>query len=116
MLHSRFINTVGVRGTNIPLDLHQEHLNKLCKSCVKVLGANKAEKSMVRCGNALGVLHDVLECFNNENNVTTPSGSHHQPSYTEDVKLVIGELQRNNVFNIDGRKHSHCRKTRLVTC
>ena len=42
LLYSRFINTAGVRGWNIPLDLDQEHLNRLCKDCVKGLGSNKA--------------------------------------------------------------------------
>jgi len=79
MLYSRFVNTVGVRGRNIPLDLHQEHLNRLCKDCVKGLGANKTPKAIVRCGKALGVLHDVLKCFDKENNVPVSSASHCRP-------------------------------------
>jgi hypothetical protein len=37
---SRFINTQGVKGRNIPVDLHQEHLNKVIKDMVNDLSAN----------------------------------------------------------------------------
>ena len=47
LLYSRFVNTKGVRGRNIPLDLHQEHLNRLCKDCVKGLGSNKTKSAIV---------------------------------------------------------------------
>ena len=45
LLYGRFINTAGVRGRNIPLDLHQEHLNRLCKDCVKGLGSNRQKRT-----------------------------------------------------------------------
>lgn len=55
----------------------------------------------------------MLECFDKENNVTVPSGSHHRPSYAEDIKLIIGELKRNHIFDRkDNRKRSYCRKTK----
>lgn len=44
LLWSRFINATGKAGHNIPCDLHMEHLNRLCKSAIKMLGVNKTEK------------------------------------------------------------------------
>ena len=40
LLYSRFINTHGVPGRNIAVDLHIEHLNCACKDSIKGLGAN----------------------------------------------------------------------------
>ena len=34
LIWSWFINTHGVPGRNIPLDLHLEHLNRLCKTSI----------------------------------------------------------------------------------
>lgn len=67
LIWSRFVNTQGVQGKNIPLDLHQEHLNKLCKTCIVGPGANKGEEAIVRCSKALGTLQNVLTAFDRNN-------------------------------------------------
>ena len=41
LIWSRFVNTSGVRGRNISLDLHLEHLNQVVKNTIQGLGANK---------------------------------------------------------------------------
>ena len=48
LIWSRFINTHGCPGRNIPKDLHCEHLNRLCKTAVEGLGSNKVEESISR--------------------------------------------------------------------
>ena len=50
----RFINTHGQPGHNIECDLHMEHLNRLCKTSIKSMGANKTEKAIVRASKAIG--------------------------------------------------------------
>ena len=35
IMWSRFVNIRGVPGGNIPADLHNEHLNRLCKESIK---------------------------------------------------------------------------------
>ena len=40
LLWSRFINTQGIHGKNIPMELHQEHLNRVCKTSIEALGPN----------------------------------------------------------------------------
>ena len=64
MIWSRFVNIKGVPGGNIPADLHNEHLNRLCKEAVKALGSNKNEKGIIRAGKALGTLSPILRHFN----------------------------------------------------
>ena len=107
LLYSKFINTAGVRGRNIPLDLHQEHLNRLCKDCVKGLGSNKTKENIIRCSKAMGVLHDFLANFDKLNEVSSTSGAHSSPSFKEDVKLILNELNTARVFSVisNDRKH-----------
>jgi len=100
LLYSRFVNTTGIRGRNIPLDLHQEHLNKLCKDCVKGLGSNKTKQGITRCNKALGTLHDLLKNFDEKNNVACANGAHRSPSNKLDLNLIIEELQRTKVFDV----------------
>ena len=40
---SRFVNVHGFPGHNISRDLHMEHLNRLVKTAINGLGANKSQ-------------------------------------------------------------------------
>ena len=104
---NRFVNTQGRIGKNIPLDLHQEHLNRLCKTSIECLGANKTDNAIVRCGKALGTLHSVLEQFDANNSMSDVGGAHQKPSYKKDLTMILKELQQSNIFKvIPGRTHS----------
>ena len=46
LMWSKFINTHGRPGGNIPADLHMEHINRACKTVMKNLGSNLTEKSL----------------------------------------------------------------------
>ena len=50
LLWSRFVNTHGIIGHNIPGDLYLEHLNRLCKGAVNDKGSNKGEKAFTFVG------------------------------------------------------------------
>ena len=54
VIWSCFVNIRCVPGGNIPADLHNEHLNKICKDAVRALGSNKTEEGVIRVGKALG--------------------------------------------------------------
>ena len=71
LIWSRTINTHGIRGRNIPFDLHLEHLNRLCKDSINNLGANKNSKAVVRCSKALGTLYSTLTQFDIDNSVVS---------------------------------------------
>ena len=57
---SSFVNCHGLSGKNISMDLHMEHLNRLCKTSIQGLGANKSEKAI---GKTISVLGDLLKNF-----------------------------------------------------
>ena len=50
LIWCRCVNTHGLQGRNIPMDLHMEHLNFLCKEAISALGANKTPKAICRMG------------------------------------------------------------------
>ena len=70
---SRFVNCHGTPGKNISMDLHMEHLNRLCKTSIQGLGANKSTKAILRVGKTIGVLDELVNNFDVDNNVV---GSH----------------------------------------
>lgn len=107
LIWSRFVNTVGIRGRNIPADLHLEHLNRILKGTVEGLGSNKSKEGIVRCSKALGVVHATLKKYDEDNNISLSSGAHGRPEYKKELQTIIKELQENKVFNvIPGRKHA----------
>jgi len=115
LLYSRFVNTKGVRGRNIPLDLHQEHLNRVCKDCVKGLHSNKTKDAIVRCGKALGTLNDLLINFDQSNHVASASGAHNSPSYEQDLKIIVEELLQTKVFDaVPNRRHKSFKNPRNI--
>ncbi len=63
LLWSRFVNTHSISGRNIPCDLFQEHLNRVCKEAVQGLRANKTEKAITKIGKTLGTVVPVLDNY-----------------------------------------------------
>lgn len=94
---SRFVNTRGVRGRDIAANLHQEHLNRLCKDCAKGLSSSKS-KNIERCSKALGVLDKFLSNFG-ENRVPNTSGGHSPPP-CKDLYSIVHELKETEVFSV----------------
>ena len=115
LIWSCCINTHGVRGRNIPFDLHLEHLNRLCKESIKGLQANKTKEAIVHCGKVLGTLDPLLAQFDRDNSVSQPSGAHHSPLFKKDLDVIVKELQEYEVFTrIPGRKHHSFPKPRDI--
>ena len=65
--YSRFINVHGRPKCNIPCDLYMEHLNRMVKSCVQHLGANKTERSIQRIDKCIGQIDKNLTCYDQQN-------------------------------------------------
>ncbi len=63
---SSFINVHGVPGRNICCDLHMEHLNRIAKTAVDGLGANKTQNAIDRVGKTVSTLTETLEMFDKE--------------------------------------------------
>ena len=106
--HPRFINLHGHTGSNVPCDLHMEHLNKMVKLCVHHLAANKMEKSIERIGKSISPIYEALCAFDDENLISNASGKHSVPSRKEDQNEIIKELLQNDIFEFKpGREHKH---------
>jgi L1 cell adhesion molecule like protein len=109
LIWSRFINTHGVPGRNIPSDLYNEHLNKVCKTAVANLGANVAPTSLKRVGKMVGILSDVQLNFDEQLHIQSNSGHHEICSAERDIHLMLGQLLDANVFHCsynDSRQHN----------
>ena len=59
------VNVRGLPGKSIPNNLHI--INRLVKTSLKGLGANKTEKANSTIGKILGVIQPVLQSFDTEN-------------------------------------------------
>lgn len=117
LLYSRFVNTQGGKGRNIPADLHMEHLNKVCKECVRDLGPNKTTESIQQVSKCIGPIDSVMTAFDTENGVHSRSGDHKKASNTDDVKTISNDLVQYKVFISQNRKahHSFKRPKNLFT-
>ena len=107
LVWSRFVNTRGHQGCNIPTDLHLEHLNRICKTAIKGLGANKTEKSIIRIGKALGTIAPVLDNFDHISGVSEVSGQHHVASAEDDLKLLLDVLKNVAPFSNQPKRKYH---------
>ena len=56
LIWSHFVNMHGSCGRNISVDLHMEHLNRICNDAVAHLGANKTLGAIVRIGKVVGTI------------------------------------------------------------
>ena len=113
LLYSRFVNTRGGKGKNVPCDLHMAHLNKICKECVRDLGSNKTVTEIQRASKALGAVHPILQQFDKINYVSVSSGRHKKPTcreeihmITEEIHMITSECKKYSIF-YKGHKHVH---------
>ena len=104
MLWSRFVNTVGKPGHNIPADLHMEHLNRALKEAVSNLRSNKSEKSIIRAGKALGTLVPIVTFFDELISVSKPGSSHAIPLRHQDVRKMVYEIHKNNLLSTNANQ------------
>ena len=110
-LYSRFVNTQGRPGCNIPADEHQEHLNRVCKDSISHLGANKTKESIKRVGKCVGMISKVTENLDKQLCVAKTSGKHTISSSKKDMDIIVNELVESEIFTSkNGRKHSICTK------
>ena len=115
LLWSRFINTTGLQGHNIPPDLHMEHLNRLCKSVIHGLGANKSDTSIGRVAKALGTLSPALSNSDNDSSVSDDGSIHKRPVREKDVDMIVKQLQKSkNLSVVPKRTHATFKNVRNI--
>ncbi len=76
LMWGQFVDVHDLRGKNIPNDLRMEHHNRLLKTALQGLGANKTGATMMKSAKVLGVINPVLANFDSENQVTDISGGY----------------------------------------
>ena len=108
ILTSRFINTKGRTGCNLPCDLHLEHLNRRLKGVLTRMESNVKPSSVTRAARAIGVVDEICRSFGNEMGRQDDSDKHRKPSYIKDYKLILDELDAIDIYkNIPNRKHKN---------
>ena len=96
---SHFINCHGFPGHNISCDLHIEHINRKIKTAIEGLGADKSEKAIVRTGNCIGPLDDILSSYDKTAKIYIPSGKHSRHSISKELDKLIQELLTYGAFD-----------------
>ena len=110
---SRFINIHGQLGRNISYDLHMENLNRVARTAIDGLGANKTEQAIVKIGRCVRKIVSVLENFDKQTGVTEVSASHSKKSITKDLHQVEEQLNR-QMYLILLICTSHSAKSNLI--
>jgi L1 cell adhesion molecule like protein len=91
LAYSRFVNTHGKIGCNVPCDLHMEHLNKQLQAVLRHLHSNISASSVSRASRSIGIVHRICQQFEEEShrNKSKKSGKHNVPSSKKDVNMMI---------------------------
>lgn len=109
----RFINTHGGLGRNLPCDLHNEHVNKPIKEAIRHMGANFSQNALTTVARSITYMSAVSARFDEQCKVTPDSSAHTTRGDDDDVKLVMGVIKRERLWEVHrGRMH---RKFKNVT-
>ena len=107
LLMSRFINTTGKEGTNIPCDLHMEHLNRVVKAALGSEGTNLTPKNILWVSRCAGPLLTPCQQFDSITSVRKPLGKHTMASCKKDLERIVEQIHGHRAFRtIPGRQHS----------
>ena len=98
------MNTRGTKGTNIPCDLHMEHLNRRLKTS---MGSNVIPSRIQRAGESLAPVHRVCEAFEKQTANQVHTDKHLYPSFGKDFLKIIASLQEGEVFDYIIPGHNH---------
>lgn len=102
----------SVKGkyTNVPLDLHLEHDNRMVKEAIKKLSGNITEKSVNRIVKAQAIAREMLHSFDRTMHVIRRSGKHFKSSDEKDFKKILSNLVKEEALSRkEGRHYTHFR-------
>ena len=98
LIVNRFLNSKGVLGGNIPLDLFMEHLNFLLKRLGKGMGANVTDASLQRAAQSVVPLNKVMDGIYADCSKVKRSGHHGSKDPEETVSIIVNDLLKGKVF------------------
>ena len=104
--YSRFVNTQGREGCNMPCDLFMEHLNRRLKGVIRHMGSNIQPPTLVKAARSIGLVDDICRAFEQETAaVKEDTGKHSKPSSSKDYQRILTQLIESKAFSaISGRK------------
>ena len=101
-----FVNWRGGIGKNMEEDLAQEISNRLGKSIVQTMGANKTISSISKVMKAVNGIKEIHENFDVKNDITKTSVKHSKVKCYNDEREIITELLHLDPFQFTpGRTH-----------
>ena len=105
--NSRFVNTVGRKGCNIPCDLFMEHLNRRQKRVIRHMGSNVQPPSLVRAAKAIRVVNSVCTVIEEETRGRSESNRHSKPSSSKDFKQLLEQIIEHKLCKVSPmRRHT----------
>ena len=109
LMYSRFVNTRGRPGKNIPMDLHVEHVNRLIKTAIYHQVSNLSQSAVIRTSRCLGSFSNITEQFDHISGLHNQSIAHSEAKLEKDISRIVMQLHSiSKVFNcIPKRQHSH---------
>ena len=114
-LWSRFINTKGGTGNNIPCDLHMEHLNRRLKSVLHGMGSNISPGRIQRAGQSIQVVQRVCDSFEKQTARRVHTDNHPYPAFGKDFEAVLKVLLDEHSFEkIEKRKYQTFKLTKSL--
>ncbi len=107
LVWSRFINTHGRQGKNIPCDLHLEHLSRRLKGILRNLGSNIKESTITNATKSIGIVHNISQLFEEDTSNRRQAKKYGVPSSSQDLQKLTTELASLNIFKKhNGRSHA----------
>lgn len=107
IMWSRTVNTSGIKGKNIPVDLHMEHLNRRLKIMLQNLRSNVNPSTAQRAAKGLGVVQKVCTQFMAETDITENKDFHTIPCIKKDLSYLIKQLTDSEIFQLKhGRQYN----------
>lgn len=90
------MNKRGGKGNNIPINLHNEHMNRALKDAVLGLGANVTASRIVSVSRAIENLEEICHKTDKELGMHPSSIHHTTHSSAKDEKMIVNELLNNS--------------------
>ena len=97
---SHCINTRSVIGSNIPLDLHLEHLNCHFKNIISNLQPNATSKVITCTPRLIGLVHNIWQTLEQQNGAIKQSGKHARPSSKKECQIISEQLEEQKALYI----------------
>ena len=107
LMYSRFVNTRGRTGANIPIDLHVEHVNRIIKTAIYSQVSNLSPLSVIRSSRCTGVFANITNQFDNVSFLHPQSSSHSQAKLNKDIERIVKQLHHTSKVFVYHPKRAH---------